>query len=30
LQPIQWLGMAVVTLSVGGMSLERMLATKKT
>ena len=30
LQPIQWFGMAVVTLSVGGMSLERMLATKKT
>ncbi len=29
LQPIQWFGMAVVTLSVGGMSLERMLATKK-
>jgi drug/metabolite transporter (DMT)-like permease len=30
LKPIQWFGMAVVTLSVGGMSLERMLATKKT
>lgn len=30
LQPIQWFGMAVVTLSVAAMSLERMLAPKKT
>jgi drug/metabolite transporter (DMT)-like permease len=29
LQSIQWFGMAVVTLSVAGMSLERMLTTKK-
>ncbi|MEY3869408.1 MAG: hypothetical protein RLZZ338_3299 [Cyanobacteriota bacterium] len=30
LQPIQWLGMGGVTLSVAAMSLERMLAPKKT
>lgn len=30
LKPIQWMGMAVVTASVAAMSLERMLAPKKT